>query len=87
MTQIQKKRESQYRKSLRQCGFRSWKRANLRRGELIAKSVYGQTSDSEELELAGLQRLADLYVKWKTNDATGRSIRRLKRLQKKIGTN
>jgi len=78
-TTIQQKRESRYRKALRECRFRSWKRANARRAELIEKSVKSEATEEEEHELERLQRLADLYVTWKTNDATGRAIRRLER--------
>ncbi len=76
-TKIQIKREQAYRKQLKKCGFRSWKRANERRVKLIRESV---KTDIESKELKELQRLADLYTKWKTNDEKGRMIRRLKRM-------
>jgi len=78
-TKIQQKREARYRKALRECRFQSWKRANARRAALIEKSVNSEASTEEERELERLGELADLYVTWKTNDATGRAIRNLKR--------
>lgn len=78
-TKTQQQREARYRRQLAKCGFRSWKRANCRRGELIA-------SDVASLELDELQHLCDLYLIWKTNDERGRSVRRLDRLLKQLGS-
>jgi hypothetical protein len=83
-TKIQQQREARYREALRKSGFRSWKRANARRAALIAKSVYGYATQAENQELEQLQTVADLYATWKTNDATGRLIRRLKRTEAKL---
>ncbi len=77
-TKLQQRREAQYRAALLECGFRSWRRANHRRGELIDLSIDHLATAAEEVELSQLQRLADRYIIWKTNDCTGRSIRRLK---------
>ena len=79
----QELRRARYMAALHQCGFRSWKRANARRADLCYKKTYVSLSADERAEFAALQKLSSLYVKWKTNDATGRAIRRLQRLQKK----
>lgn len=84
MTKQQERREAAYRKQLKRCGFRSWKRANQRRCDLIDKNIDGRADEEEQAELEQLQRLCDLYVKWKTNDALGRSTRAAKRLLKKL---
>lgn len=81
-TKTQIKREQAYRDQLRRCGFRSWKRANQRRAELIDEKI---ETGVEPQGLVNLQRLADLYVKWKTNDVMGRQLRGLKKLQKRLG--
>lgn len=80
-TKIQQHRERLYREQLRLCGFRSWSRANERRCDLIDLAI---ATGGEPLALAALQRLADLYVTWKTNDQTGRSIRRAERLLNRL---
>lgn len=80
MTATQEKRRAAYFRQLKLCGFRSWKRANQRRGDLIDKEIDHGLSGAESRELARLQRLCDLYVKWKTNDSLGRAIRRAKRM-------
>lgn len=77
-TKAQEKREQRYRAQLRVCGFRSWKRANQRRSDLVDLSV---ESGEDSPELVQLQKLCGLYVKWKSNDATGRWLRRIKRLE------
>jgi hypothetical protein len=85
-TKQQQQRESRYRRALRQCGFRSWKQANQRRYELIEKEI-DETAAASELELLKrLQKLADLYVKWKTNDQMGRENRRLRRMLRQLET-
>lgn len=84
-TKLQQRREARYRRALRQCGFRSWVRANRRRSELIALEIASRATADEQRELAQLQKLADVYVRWKTNDSTGRSIRCLKWLGAKLG--
>jgi hypothetical protein len=81
-TKAQIRREQAYRDQLKRCGFRSWKRANQRRAELIDQKI---ETGVEPQELVDLQRLADLYVKWKTNDAMGRQLRGLKSLEKRLG--
>lgn len=81
-TKTQQKREARYRKQLKKCGFRSWKKANQRRGELIDQEI---ETGVEPEGLADLQKLCDLYLKWKTNDVDGRQVRRLKRLGRKLG--
>lgn len=68
---------AQYLRQLKRCGFRSWKAANKRRVDLIMAGV-------DSPELAPLQRLADLYVRWKTNDETRVEIRRLSRWIKRL---
>lgn len=83
-TKQQERREGAYRKQLKRCGFRSWKQANQRRCELIDRDISGEADEEEQSELKQLQKLCDLYVKWKTNDALGRSTRRAKRLLKKL---
>lgn len=45
---------------LRATGFRSWKRANQRRGDLLYRGV--RCSPEERAELQELQKLADLYL-------------------------
>jgi len=55
--------EKQYREQLKLCKFRSWKQANKRR---IALIYAGAGIESEEFQQ--LQKLADLYISWKTND-------------------
>lgn len=87
MTKIQEKRRDAYHRQLKRCGFRSWKHANQRRGELIDKEIDDSLTEDESNELAGLQRLCDLYVKWKTNDQNGRLARRAKRLLARITQN
>jgi hypothetical protein len=77
-TKTQQRRESAYRRQLKRCGYRSWKRANRRRATLIEFSFHHEASVDELAELERLQTLADLYVKWKTNDLLGRQARRLK---------
>lgn len=79
-TKAQQRREIRYRQQLKACGFRSWKRANKRRFELIKEKV---ESGVESDELRQLQILCDMYASWKTNDALGRSMQRLKRLEKR----
>jgi hypothetical protein len=76
-TKAQISRERRYREQLKRCGFRSWKRANWRRTELIMAGV-------QSSELTQLQVLTDLYVAWKTNDQIGRETRSLDRMLKKI---
>ena len=83
-TKSQHRREAAYRRQLKRCGFRSWKRANDRRSDLIGKVVYGSATSEDSAELDQLQRLADLYLKWKTNDLIGRENRRLERLQRRL---
>lgn len=89
MTKCQERRRAAYLEQLKRCGFRSWKQANHRRGHLIHKKVYETATEHEIDELAGLQRLADLYVTWKTNDSLGRSARfmnrKIKKLEAKFG--
>lgn len=81
MTKTQEKRRESYHRQLKRCGFRSWTRANQRRGELIDKQIL---TEEESSELEALQRLCDLYVKWKTNDQNGRLARRAKRLLARV---
>lgn len=81
-TKAQANREIAYRTQLRRCGFRSWKQANKRRCELIEQMI---ESGNECDELKQLQRLADLYLTWKTNDSAGRWSRRIRRLEKRLG--
>lgn len=83
-TKTQAKREARYRAQLKKCGFRSWKRANARRGDLIDRSVRDVSTEAEEQELVELQKLADFYLWWKTNDDIGRCNRRLGRLVAKL---
>lgn len=86
-SKAQQKREAAYRAQLRKCGFRSWKQANARRAELIEWKVYRphifDTSDGQ-YELPQLQKLADLYRNWKTNNELGRMNRRLERQLRKL---
>lgn len=79
MSKAKIRREQRYRAQLKACGFRSWKAANLRRGELIDVKVYGKPTDDQAEELRALQILADLYVQWKTDDLIGRMNRKLER--------
>ena len=73
--------EARYRKQLKICGFRSQVRAQLRRGELIDKEIYGVGLTVEESnELERLQKLVGYYADWKTNDSQGRLNRRLARM-------
>jgi hypothetical protein len=87
-SKIQEKRRAAYLGQLKACGFRSWVSANRRRGELIDKDIDGSRtgglSENESKELTELQKLADLYVRWKTNDSMGLAIRRMKRLMGKL---
>lgn len=82
-SKAQELRRARYLAALRRCGFRSWKRANARRADFCWQIAYSSLNSDEHAEFAALQKLASLYTKWKTNDATGRAIRRLQRLQKK----
>ena len=50
-----------YHALLRQCGYRSWKAANRRRGQLIDLGRRGRTPE-QSAELAQLQELADARV-------------------------
>lgn len=84
MTKAQEKRRSSYRKQLALCGFRSWKRANERRAKLIRIKVYGSATEEELSELEKLQKLCDLYVRWKTNDSLGRLTRSLEHQLKRL---
>lgn len=76
ITKAQERRREKYLAQLKKCGFRSWKRANARRFELIECYADGDTADAAE-EWFQLQQLCRLYVAWKTNDSLGREIRRL----------
>lgn len=82
-TKAQCRRKARYQAALRESGFRSWLLANRRRSDLIDREIEGCASADELAELERLQRLADCYIIWKTNDATGRSIRRLTRLSQR----
>ena len=57
--------ESAYRTRLKECGFRSWKKANQRRYELINRDIAGEILKEEATELHRLQELCDAYVEWK----------------------
>lgn len=59
-----KKRKAAYEKQLKACGFRSWKRANQRRGELINRD--GNLTVQQAAELEELQKLADMYLEYKS---------------------
>lgn len=80
MTKIQEQRKARYRTQLRKCGFRSWRRANIRRYALIEKKVAKTISEDEDHELALLQKLADCWQMYRAGDGLGRTSRRLKRL-------
>lgn len=56
-------KEQLYREQLRKCGFRSWKKANERRYELLMENIDNQYYESEELR--ELQILLNLYLNWK----------------------
>lgn len=73
MTKGQAGNRDRFRRLLRQSGFRTWKQANIRRGELIQQGRSVVESD----ELMALQRLADAWVRYRTHDLDRRSIRRL----------
>ena len=81
MTKVQEQRKARYLKQLRKCGFRSWKRANARRFELI---ITLRLQDSQRRELAALNHLAGLFQTYRTNDMLGRSMRRAKRLETRL---
>lgn len=57
--------KEKYLAKLKECGFRSWKRANERRFALIDKSVDNKTTHEEEKELENLQALTSLYLDYK----------------------
>jgi hypothetical protein len=61
-------RKDKYLKQLRAVGFRSWKKANERRHELI-KQKYdvwsGCYPQKEAQELEALQKLSSLYLKYR----------------------
>lgn len=80
MTKIKERRKARYLEQLRKCGFRSWKRANRRRFELIEKKVNETISEDEDHELALLQKLADCWQMYRAGDGFDRTRRRLKRL-------
>ena len=83
-TKAQQRREARYRKALKAAGFRSWTRANARRGVLIDRSIDRELNTDETRELQLLHKLADLYVTWKTNDGMGPALRRLARLKQEV---
>ena len=83
MTKIQQLREKRYRDHLKRCGFRSWKAANNRRCDLIEEHVYFDCEETS-LELHALQKLADLYMIWKTNDSRGLAAKRVERMLAKL---
>lgn len=77
-----------YRRQLRRCGFRSWKRANQRRGELIDIAFSGDeesATESELRELQELQKLADLFLAWKCQAENRRLYNRQRYICKKAG--
>lgn len=78
-TKSQQKRRERYQSLLAACGFRSWKKANRRRCDLIELKIYERITPDETTELKRLQKLCGLYVTWKTNDSIGRQNRILKR--------
>jgi hypothetical protein len=84
VTKIQERRKARYLKQLRKCGFRSWKQANIARFALIRQKFEKGLADSETADLAELQKLCGLWQDYKTNDALGRSSRRLKRIHDKL---
>jgi hypothetical protein len=78
--------EARYRKQLKLCGFRSHIMAQLRRGVLIDQKIFGDgLTDDESKELLRLQKLVWYYAAWKTNDSSGRMVRRLNRMLKNLG--
>lgn len=81
-TKLQQRREDRYRAQLRRCGFRSWVRANARRFRLIASEIWNNVASPE---LGQLQKLADLYVAWKTNGLLERESRRIQAMWKRLG--
>lgn len=84
MTKAQQKLQERYRKQLQKCGFRSWRKANERRCDLIHRKIDRTATVAELAELSQLQKLAGIYQRWKTNDYTKRAIRQLQRKLKKL---
>lgn len=81
------RRKAAHERLMHQCGFRSFRKAQECRCELIGKKVYEPetfTADEARL-LEQLQKWIGLYVKYKTNDSTGLNIRHLDRKLKKMG--
>jgi len=73
LTALRKRAYENLRNKLR---FRSFKAANKRRFELIDRDVdCDDLSYAEKQELRSLQLLADLWVKYRTNDERGAWIR------------
>lgn len=85
VTKKQREAERRYREQLKRCGYRGWSHANAVRCLLIDRDVYQKNLDAtDQKHLKALERLTELYLKWKTNDDLGRGIRRLVRLRKKL---
>lgn len=69
-----------YRRQLRKCGFRGWGKANHRRGELIRKKHSQDGLAIDELrELSELQKLCDIFMRWKFQAENRRMAARLRR--------
>lgn len=75
MTKIKRRFKEAYLRALKRSGYQSFRSANLRRFELINLKT-GKPVD--EGELNKLNRVVDLYVKYKTNDQIGRAVRSIK---------
>lgn len=73
-----------YRRQLRKCGFRSWKRANQRRGELCGIDEHS-ACPALWREFQELQKLADLYLAWKLQSQRKRQYDHERYICKKAG--
>ena len=79
--------EAAYRAQLKKCGFRSWRAANRRRCDLINQwYLRCCLKNPDYAEFMELQKLADLYLRYKDFDGYKRREKVLRELNKKIRT-
>jgi hypothetical protein len=74
-------RKKRYLSQLNKCGFRSWKKANKRRCNLI--EVYIRTSVMTD-ELRSLQKLFQLRADWKSGGDISRVLNALETIAKRL---
>ena len=87
MTKKQERLRASYQKKLTATGFRSYKKLQVRRGELIDKAIDGPDplTEEENAELDRLGEAVDAYVAYKTNDSIGLLTSRIKRVARNLG--